>query len=89
MKKGFVMAVAALIAMTCFAQKAEVRKWMRKDGSIACEGTFVKVYMDEKSGAECVKIKKATGGEMAPMLKMLSEADQAYVKQMSAEPAAE
>lgn len=88
MKKGFVMAVAALIAMTCFAQKAEVRTWTRGNGETVCEGTFVKVYANPKSGDECVKIIKSTGGETGPMLKLLSEADQEYVRKMSAAPAA-
>jgi hypothetical protein len=83
------MVIAALIAATCFAQKAEVRTWTRKDGSTVCEGTFAKVYTDPKSGSECVKIIKSTGGETGPQLKLLSEADQAYVKQMATEPAAE
>ena len=82
MKKKIMCLVVLLLAAACFAEEYPVRTWTWKNGDTV-EGHFVKTFVDEKRGSACVFIKKTDGKLTGPVLSMLSEEDQAYVKSVS------
>ena len=80
MKKILMSLMVLVLAAVCFAENYPVRTWTFNNGK-TLEGSFVKVRIS-KTGKECVMIDNVSGSESGPMLKNLSEADQAYVKSL-------
>jgi len=76
MKKKLLIIALLVATSICFAE--EVRTWTRKNG-VTVEGTLVK-KTTTKSGEEGVTIQKTDGTYWSPPLRVLSEADQAYIK---------
>jgi len=81
MKKMMIALVAMLLATACLAEETPVRTWTWKSGNTV-EASFIKIFTSE-NGRECVSLKKANGKKTGPVIKFLSDEDQAYIKSLA------